>query len=419
MIEHAYKEKEDLNVCALLGPPFGGGGPAAAAQELSQQLQAGGDTNDNDSSDQAGSSTMHQATDDPAHVSSPASGTSLSAKEPLSLGLHEKLDRLCNQIGSMVRDLPQPEYNLLKKDGAGVPLHELFAAMTANNSVREHCLQHSQPAPLLSIATPAPTSELVPASDPAPPSDPNIHDPANPDITSFPSQPQPWSRNVGPSPPSAAPVAGNLVNDNMAKVPTSKDAEPGVLVNGVRVMVPEPVAIASFSKAFLRLLPDVRSFAQAWTVYTTLRCTYTNDPHLSASLGAFLVHVIDLDITFHWPAVAEYVLAVCRRRFRFANASDWIEKDLDAWQEELGGAPQRSIHPNPSNAKTTTAPSQLSSGPKGPRPEAGIQVCFRFNNSGTTTLSVPGPTSVCAAKENTPSKTAPNLWPRRPPPNHG
>ncbi|SPC68186.1 uncharacterized protein UHOD_12383 [Ustilago sp. UG-2017b] len=44
MIEQAYKEKEDLNVCALCGPLFGGVGPAAAAQELSQQLQAGGVT---------------------------------------------------------------------------------------------------------------------------------------------------------------------------------------------------------------------------------------------------------------------------------------------------------------------------------------------------------------------------------------
>ncbi|SPC64348.1 uncharacterized protein UHOD_11729 [Ustilago sp. UG-2017b] len=61
MIEHTYKEKEDLNVCALRGSLFGGAGPAAAARELSQQLQAGGDTNDNDSSDQADSSTMHQA----------------------------------------------------------------------------------------------------------------------------------------------------------------------------------------------------------------------------------------------------------------------------------------------------------------------------------------------------------------------
>ena len=101
-----------------------------------------------------------------------------------------------------------------------------------------------------------------------------------------------------------------------------------------------PVSVAS-SKTFLRLLPDVRSFAQAWAVYTSLRCTSTSDPHLSTSLSAFLVHVIDLDITFLWPAVAEYVLAVCRRRFGLANASDWVEKDLDAWQEELGCAPRR------------------------------------------------------------------------------
>ncbi|SPC63474.1 uncharacterized protein UHOD_11406 [Ustilago sp. UG-2017b] len=143
-LKHTYKEKEDLNVCALRGSLFGGVGPAAAVRELSQQLQAGGDTNDNDSSDQAGSSTMHQAStscvplgshldshtsdqgnadlsyewmhqaasipflsqaplsfaststplsstaDDPAHTSSPASGTSLSAEEPLSLLLCKK-----------------------------------------------------------------------------------------------------------------------------------------------------------------------------------------------------------------------------------------------------------------------------------------------------------------------------------------
>ncbi|CCF52821.1 uncharacterized protein UHO2_03254 [Ustilago hordei] len=187
MIKHTYKEKEDLNVCALHGSLFGGVGPAAAAWELSQHLQAGGDTNDNDSSDQAGSSTMHQAhtscvplgshldshtsdqgnadpsyewmhqatsipflsqvplsfaststplsstADDLAHTLSPASGTSLSAEEPMSLILHEKLDGLCNQIGSMIGDLPQPDYDLLKKDEAGMPLHELFAAMMTNN----------------------------------------------------------------------------------------------------------------------------------------------------------------------------------------------------------------------------------------------------------------------------------------------
>ncbi|SPC64908.1 uncharacterized protein UHOD_12300 [Ustilago sp. UG-2017b] len=33
----------------------------------------------------------------------------------------------------MVRDLPQPEYDLLKKDGVSVPLRELFAAMMTNN----------------------------------------------------------------------------------------------------------------------------------------------------------------------------------------------------------------------------------------------------------------------------------------------
>ncbi|UTT95266.1 hypothetical protein NDA17_002436 [Ustilago hordei] len=60
---------------------------------------------------------------------------------------------------------------------------------------------------------------------------------------------------------------------NPAKAPTSQSAELGVLVNGVHVTIPEPVAVASSSKVFLCLLPDICSFAQAWVVYTLLRCT--------------------------------------------------------------------------------------------------------------------------------------------------
>ncbi|CCF48002.1 uncharacterized protein UHO2_00827 [Ustilago hordei] len=110
---------------------------------------------------------------------------------------------------------------------------------------------------------------------------------------------------------------------NPANAPTSQSAELGVLVNGVHVTIPEPVAVASSSKVFLCLLPDICSFAQAWVVYTLLRCTCTNNPHLSTSLGAFLVHVINLDITFHWPGVTEYILAVCHCHFGFANTCDW------------------------------------------------------------------------------------------------
>ncbi|KAJ1578079.1 hypothetical protein NDA11_004809 [Ustilago hordei] len=182
---------------------------------------------------------------------------------------------------------------------------------------------------------------------------------------------------------------------NPAKVPTLKETELGVLVNGVCVMVPKPATVASSSKIFLHLLPNVHSFAQAWTVYMSLCCTYTNDPHLSASLCAFLVHVIDLDITFLWPAIVEYMLAICCHHFGFTTTSDWVVKDLDAWQEELGGAPQCSIQLHPSTTKTTTTPSQLPLGPKGLCTEPGIQA-------------------------STPSRTALNLWPRRPPPSqHG
>ncbi|SYW85817.1 uncharacterized protein UBRO2_05819 [Ustilago bromivora] len=60
---------------------------------------------------------------------------------------------------------------------------------------------------------------------------------------------------------------------------------------------------------------------------------------------------------------------------------NWTEKDLDAWQEELGGAP-RWTTPSSAITKTTPAPSQLSSGPKGPHAATGgEQTQARYSSS--------------------------------------
>ncbi|SAM83667.1 uncharacterized protein UBRO_20201 [Ustilago bromivora] len=100
------------------------------------------------------------------------------------------------------------------------------------------------------------------ASNPPPTTVPSTN---TPPAATIPTAPQPF---LGPALPSAQLVYKDRLPPhdlgklhNPAKVPTLKETEPGVLVNGVCVMVPEPVAVASSLKIFLCLLPNIRSFA--------------------------------------------------------------------------------------------------------------------------------------------------------------
>lgn len=93
------------------------------------------------------------------------------------------------------------------------------------------------------------------------------------------------------------------------------DEDTGVLVGNVRVKPAPSQSKAPDVRKFLRQVPDVCTFAQAWTVYTALRCASASDPNLSASLGSFLIIVMDQDTRYHWPAVAEFVLSL-RTTFR-------------------------------------------------------------------------------------------------------
>lgn len=164
------------------------------------------------------------------------------------------------------------------------------------------------------------------------------------------------------------------------------DAASGILVNGIRVQPALPLSDAPDVKRFLRQIPDVRAFAQAWTAYTALRCASTGDSDLCASLGSFLVAVVDHDTRWHWPAVAEYVLTVCERRFGYASAGDWAVDDLSAWQKALGGIPRRDVSTSKSPAKPSTAASSTdvpaSSSTKRQRRDLSGQVCFRWNSTG-------------------------------------
>ncbi|CDS00281.1 hypothetical protein [Sporisorium scitamineum] len=81
------------------------------------------------------------------------------------------------------------------------------------------------------------------------------------------------------------------------------------------------------------------SFAQAWTVYTALCCTSTNDPHLGMSLSSFLVHIIKLDSQYYWATVAEYILTICQWWFGHTSAYNWVEQDINMWQKDIGSIP--------------------------------------------------------------------------------
>ncbi|SOV04182.1 uncharacterized protein UDID_17023 [Ustilago sp. UG-2017a] len=177
------------------------------------------------------------------------------------------------------------------------------------------------------------------------------------------------------------------------------DAASGILVNGIRVQPALPSSDAPDVKRFLRQILDVRAFAQAWTAYTALRCASTGDSDLCASLGSFLVAVVDHDTRWHWPAVAEYVLTVCERRFGYASAGDWAVDDLSTWQKALGGIPHRDVSTSKSPAKPSTAASSTdvpaSSSTKRQHRDLSRQVCFRWNSTGCP-MALSARASMCA-----------------------
>ncbi|KAJ1040695.1 hypothetical protein NDA10_003378 [Ustilago hordei] len=169
--------------------------------------------------------------------------------------------------------------------------------------------------------------------------------------------------------PWISPEVAQLVYDNRlpphnlgklrraSKSRAEPDTASGILVNGIRVQPALPSSDTPDVKRFLRQIPDVCTFAQAWTAYTALRCASTSDSDLCASLSSFLVAVIDHDTRWHWPAIAEYVLTVCEHRFGYASAGDWAIDDLSAWQKALGGIPHHDVSTSKSPAKPSTAAS--------------------------------------------------------------
>ncbi|KAJ1034848.1 hypothetical protein NDA13_001102 [Ustilago tritici] len=88
----------------------------------------------------------------------------------------------------------------------------------------------------------------------------------------------------------------------------------------------------------------------------------TNNPNLSAGLGAFLLHVIQTDRMHTWPLVTSYVLTTCQRCFGHASAALWAQQDQAAWNQHLSTAayfcpPPKSATPGSANHEANTQPS--------------------------------------------------------------
>ncbi|KAJ1017898.1 hypothetical protein NDA13_006511 [Ustilago tritici] len=97
---------------------------------------------------------------------------------------------------------------------------------------------------------------------------------------------------------------GRLCNPD--SLPVNNEHEHAVLVNGVLIKSVPSAASTSSTHHFTKLIPNVHCFAEAWTIYTCIQACATNDPNLGASLGAFLLHVIQTDRKHTWLLVASY-----------------------------------------------------------------------------------------------------------------
>lgn len=136
-----------------------------------------------------------------------------------------------------------------------------------------------------------------------------------------------------------------------------------VTVAGIEIGVPNHNTGAPV-KAFLKAVPSVVAFCQAWAIYMTLRTAASNDRTLGPALGGFMVHVIDLDQYYNWPDVANYVLAVCEKRFGHADAATWAERDIVLQQDRLGHAVPKVAKSISSNSSNQSGSKKASSSPE-------------------------------------------------------
>ncbi|SOV02714.1 uncharacterized protein UDID_18008 [Ustilago sp. UG-2017a] len=129
--------------------------------------------------------------------------------------------------------------------------------------------------------------------------------------------------------------------------------------------------------SFVKAIPNVRALTQVWIIYTSIRFSYTQDFLLAAALLSHLESIVEFDATYHWKAVAEYHLAVCRQRFGTGVVDEWGCCDINLQMRIL--LPHLKIQP-------TSQPSISSSksGNRAPRSHhsnsSKVEICFRYNS---------------------------------------
>ncbi|KAJ1031380.1 hypothetical protein NDA13_001119 [Ustilago tritici] len=165
---------------------------------------------------------------------------------------------------------------------------------------------------------------------------------------------------------------GRLHNPDL--LPVNNEHKHAVLVNGALIKSVPSTASTSSTRHFTKLIPNIRCFAKAWTVYTCIQACATNNPNLGTGLGAFLLHVIQTDCMHMWLSVASYVLTTYQQHFGHASAALWAQQDQAVWNQHLSIAasfcpPPKSATPGSTNHQTNTQssgpPSKCQKGLKG------------------------------------------------------
>ncbi|SPC64150.1 uncharacterized protein UHOD_11689 [Ustilago sp. UG-2017b] len=306
-----------------------------------------------------------------------------TAVEPLPAPATEPIPALVFDH-SLVESSPAVVALNRKVDDLSASFTSVHASLTQVLAI----LSQSQPTPA-SAPNPAPTSAPAPVPTPAMSILP-VPAPSSP-VAGASSAPSPGESQVNCLFPWVSrEVIQQIIDDSLLPQDLGKLRNPDtarslptpevdhVFINGVRVEAPTAASSASPVKVFLRHVPDVRTFAQVWAVYASIRACASNDPSLGASLAEFLVHVIDVDATYTWASVAAYILSICRRRFGHTSAADWSLRDHAVHQDHLTATALRATRipalyrPPPPTPSAPAPPAKCT--------KLG-EVCFRFGTA--------------------------------------
>ncbi|SOV01394.1 uncharacterized protein UDID_17647 [Ustilago sp. UG-2017a] len=127
---------------------------------------------------------------------------------------------------------------------------------------------------------------------------------------------------------------------NPASSSVHEETPTTLTVQGIQINIASTSSTGPL-QAFLKAIPDITTFCQVWVVYVSLRAAACSNPALGPALNHFLVHVVDLDRSYPWASVVEYVLTVCQKRFGHADALAWAVRDTEAFQDRLSLAPPK------------------------------------------------------------------------------